>query len=142
MTIADATALRRAIPEVTGILVRRGADFASAEDAVQTALVLEHVAGNERAAAFYDAVLGAARAVARARDLPCALGGGGAARLELDAFQPEGWEELLAAGSIARSRLSAAEAAEARADARAARKAHGMKHATNAEQGEQPGGGR
>lgn len=39
MTIADATALRRAIPEVTGILVRRGADFASAEDAVQTALV-------------------------------------------------------------------------------------------------------
>ncbi|MCW3492043.1 RNA polymerase sigma factor [Microbacterium sp. SSM24] len=39
MTISDATALRRAIPEVTGILVRRGADFASAEDAVQTALV-------------------------------------------------------------------------------------------------------
>ncbi|WP_425839748.1 RNA polymerase sigma factor [Microbacterium sp. PA5] len=38
MTIPDATALRRAIPEVTGILVRRGADFASAEDAVQTAL--------------------------------------------------------------------------------------------------------
>ena len=37
--IADAVALRRAIPEVTGILVRRGADFASAEDAVQTALV-------------------------------------------------------------------------------------------------------
>ncbi|WP_243073966.1 RNA polymerase sigma factor [Microbacterium sp. SS28] len=35
----DATALRRAIPEVVGILVRRGADFASAEDAVQTALV-------------------------------------------------------------------------------------------------------
>jgi predicted RNA polymerase sigma factor len=34
----DATALRRAIPEVVGILVRRGADFASAEDAVQTAL--------------------------------------------------------------------------------------------------------
>lgn len=38
MTIPHATALRRAIPEVTGILVRRGADFASAEDAVQTAL--------------------------------------------------------------------------------------------------------
>jgi predicted RNA polymerase sigma factor len=35
----DATALRRAIPEVVGILVRRGADFASAEDAVQTALL-------------------------------------------------------------------------------------------------------
>lgn len=35
----DATALRRAIPEVVGILVRRGANFASAEDAVQTALV-------------------------------------------------------------------------------------------------------
>lgn len=35
----DATALRRAIPEVVGILVRRGADFASAEDAVQAALV-------------------------------------------------------------------------------------------------------
>lgn len=34
----DAAALRRAIPEVVGILVRRGADFASAEDAVQTAL--------------------------------------------------------------------------------------------------------
>jgi len=39
MTRVDATALRRAIPEVVGILVRRGADFASAEDAVQTALV-------------------------------------------------------------------------------------------------------
>ena len=35
----DAAALRRAIPEVVGILVRRGADFASAEDAVQTALL-------------------------------------------------------------------------------------------------------
>ena len=39
MNPEDATALRRAIPEVVGILVRRGADFASAEDAVQTALV-------------------------------------------------------------------------------------------------------
>jgi predicted RNA polymerase sigma factor len=39
MTPVDATALRRAIPEVVGILVRRGADFASAEDAVQIALV-------------------------------------------------------------------------------------------------------
>ena len=39
MTQVDAAALRRAIPEVVGILVRRGADFASAEDAVQTALV-------------------------------------------------------------------------------------------------------
>lgn len=39
MMIADATALRRAIPEVIGVLVRRGADFASAEDAVQTALL-------------------------------------------------------------------------------------------------------
>lgn len=39
MTPEDAAALRRAIPEVVGILVRRGADFASAEDAVQTALV-------------------------------------------------------------------------------------------------------
>ena len=39
MTRVEATALRRAIPEVVGILVRRGADFASAEDAVQTALV-------------------------------------------------------------------------------------------------------
>lgn len=39
MNPQDATALRRAIPEVVGILVRRGADFASAEDAVQTALV-------------------------------------------------------------------------------------------------------
>ena len=38
MTPVDASALRRAIPEVVGILVRRGADFASAEDAVQTAL--------------------------------------------------------------------------------------------------------
>lgn len=37
--VGPATALRRAIPEVVGILVRRGADFASAEDAVQTALV-------------------------------------------------------------------------------------------------------
>jgi RNA polymerase sigma factor (sigma-70 family) len=39
LTQVDATALRRAIPEVVGILVRRGADFASAEDAVQSALV-------------------------------------------------------------------------------------------------------
>jgi len=39
VTTVDATALRRAIPEVVGILVRRGADFASAEDAVQTALL-------------------------------------------------------------------------------------------------------
>ncbi|MDT0142320.1 DUF6596 domain-containing protein [Microbacterium sp. PRC9] len=38
-TPGPAAALRRAIPEVVGILVRRGADFASAEDAVQTALV-------------------------------------------------------------------------------------------------------
>ena len=38
MTQVDATALRRTIPEVVGILVRRGADFASAEDAVQAAL--------------------------------------------------------------------------------------------------------
>lgn len=39
MTQVDAAALRRTIPEVVGILVRRGADFASAEDAVQAALV-------------------------------------------------------------------------------------------------------
>ncbi|MBW9120369.1 RNA polymerase subunit sigma-24 [Microbacterium trichothecenolyticum] len=39
MTQTDAAALRRAIPEVVGILVRRGADFASAEDAVQTAML-------------------------------------------------------------------------------------------------------
>ena len=31
--------LRRLIPEVTGVLVRRGADFATAEDAVQEALI-------------------------------------------------------------------------------------------------------
>ena len=44
MITTDRAALRRAIPEAVGILVRRGADFASAEDAVQTALVraLEH----------------------------------------------------------------------------------------------------
>ena len=61
--------------------------------------------------ALHDAILGAARAVARARGLPCVLGeGGGAARIELDAFQPEGWEELVAAGSIARLRIDAAEA--------------------------------
>ncbi|RMB62403.1 RNA polymerase subunit sigma-24 [Tessaracoccus antarcticus] len=35
----DATALRAVIPEVVGILVRRGADFASAEDAVQCAVL-------------------------------------------------------------------------------------------------------
>ncbi len=33
------TLLRELIPAVTGILVRRGADFATAEDAVQEALV-------------------------------------------------------------------------------------------------------
>lgn len=35
----DDGALRRLVPEVIGVLVRRGADFASAEDAVQEALV-------------------------------------------------------------------------------------------------------
>lgn len=35
----DVTRLRERIPEVVGVLVRRGADFASAEDAVQSALV-------------------------------------------------------------------------------------------------------
>lgn len=35
----DTTGLRELIPAVIGILVWRGADFASAEDAVQTALV-------------------------------------------------------------------------------------------------------
>jgi RNA polymerase sigma factor (sigma-70 family) len=35
----EATRLRELIPEVIGVLVRRGADFASAEDAVQEALV-------------------------------------------------------------------------------------------------------
>lgn len=35
----DATGLREQIPVVVGVLVRRGADFASAEDAVQTALM-------------------------------------------------------------------------------------------------------
>jgi RNA polymerase sigma factor (sigma-70 family) len=39
MTTMDAERLRELIPEVVGILVRRGADFWSAEDAVQTALV-------------------------------------------------------------------------------------------------------
>jgi len=39
VTHVDATALRRAIPAVVGILVRRGADFASAEDAVQVAVL-------------------------------------------------------------------------------------------------------
>lgn len=35
----DTTELRERIPEVVGVLVRRGANFASAEDAVQAALV-------------------------------------------------------------------------------------------------------
>lgn len=35
----DATDLRRSVPTVLGVLVRRGADFATAEDAVQEALV-------------------------------------------------------------------------------------------------------
>lgn len=35
----DAAALREQIPEVVSVLVRRGADFASAEDAVQSALL-------------------------------------------------------------------------------------------------------
>lgn len=37
--MVDAAGLRALIPRVVGILVRRGADFASAEDAVQSALV-------------------------------------------------------------------------------------------------------
>ena len=39
MTTMDAEGLRRQVPQVVGVLVRRGADFASAEDAVQSALV-------------------------------------------------------------------------------------------------------
>lgn len=39
MTTVDETALRRLIPEVLAALVRRGADFATAEDAVQDALI-------------------------------------------------------------------------------------------------------
>ena len=35
----DESRLRELIPEVIGVLVRRGADFASAEDAVQEALL-------------------------------------------------------------------------------------------------------
>ena len=38
-TGVDETRLRELIPEVIGVLVRRGADFASAEDAVQEALI-------------------------------------------------------------------------------------------------------
>ena len=39
MDALDEVALRELIPAVTGVLVRRGADFAAAEDAVQEALV-------------------------------------------------------------------------------------------------------
>ena len=39
MPAVDETALRSLVPAVIGILVRRGADFAAAEDAVQEALV-------------------------------------------------------------------------------------------------------
>ena len=35
----DEAMLRRLVPAVIGVLVRRGADFATAEDAVQEALV-------------------------------------------------------------------------------------------------------
>jgi predicted RNA polymerase sigma factor len=37
--MVDETLVRTIIPTVIGILVRRGADFATAEDAVQDALV-------------------------------------------------------------------------------------------------------
>jgi predicted RNA polymerase sigma factor len=37
--VVDGPALRSQIPYVVNVLVRRGADFASAEDAVQEALV-------------------------------------------------------------------------------------------------------
>ena len=37
--MVDESRLRSLIPEVIGVLVRRGADFASAEDAVQEALI-------------------------------------------------------------------------------------------------------
>jgi RNA polymerase sigma factor (sigma-70 family) len=39
MTTMDVAGLREQIPHVVGVLIRRGADFSSAEDAVQTALV-------------------------------------------------------------------------------------------------------
>src|SRR3712207_1504478 len=37
--IVDDVELRRLVPKVLGVLVRRGADFATAEDAVQEALI-------------------------------------------------------------------------------------------------------
>ena len=64
--------------------------------------------------ALNDVILGAARAVARSRRLPCATPGPqGAARLDLDSFRPEDWEALRADGSIARLGVTAAEAAAA-----------------------------
>ncbi|WP_165943563.1 NosR/NirI family protein [Roseicella aquatilis] len=63
--------------------------------------------------ALNDAILGAARAVARSRGLACATPESRGPRLDLDSFQPEGWEALRADGAIARLGITAAEAAAA-----------------------------
>lgn len=59
--------------------------------------------------AFNEAILAAARAVARSRQLLEA----DSARLDIDSFVPEGWEELRAAGSIAQRTVTIGEAERA-----------------------------
>ena len=62
--------------------------------------------------ALHDAILGAARLVARSRSLAC-VGGGRRERLNLDAFEPEDWAALRADGSIATLSLAAGDVAAA-----------------------------
>ena len=47
----DHGALRELVPAVLSVLVRRGADFATAEDAVQEALIRAHAAWENAAPA-------------------------------------------------------------------------------------------
>ncbi len=68
---------------------------------------------------LHDAILGAARLVARGRGLAC-IAAGRSSRLNLDAFEPETWATLRADDSIATLTVTAAEAATALRQAGAA----------------------
>lgn len=67
-----------------------------------------------------DAILTSARKVARSRGILPADGGAGRARIDIDRFEQQGWPQLVAAGAIARQRLSNREVAAKLAEAGAA----------------------
>jgi transcriptional regulator of nitric oxide reductase len=101
------TRLQAFLDQVAGLDVRSGATLAATADGGSP---VERVSGATYSSALIlDAVLNAARAVARSRGL---LGDdkGGGARLDRDSFAPVGWDELMADGSIVTRVIANAEA--------------------------------